>query len=91
MSSQTICTGLKTPVLPGVEQINSATTNETVIFAAVFIDHDSNRRSAGVVELARLESVYIRKGIKGSNPFSSAFARRSFCVGELRSKTRSRF
>ena len=30
------------------------------------------RRSAGVVELARLESVYTRKGIKGSNPFSSA-------------------
>ena len=25
-----------------------------------------------MVELARLESVYIRKGIKGSNPFSSA-------------------
>lgn len=30
------------------------------------------RRSAGAVEPARLESVYIRKGIKGSNPFSSA-------------------
>ena len=33
-----------------------------------------SRRSAGVVELARLESVYTRKGIKGSNPFSSAFS-----------------
>ncbi len=31
-----------------------------------------SRRSAGVVEPARLESVYTRKGIKGSNPFSSA-------------------
>jgi hypothetical protein len=31
------------------------------------------RRSAGVVELARLESVYTGNRIKGSNPFSSAF------------------
>ena len=30
------------------------------------------RRGAGVVELACLESMYTRKGIKGSNPFSSA-------------------
>ena len=28
-----------------------------------------------MVELARLESVYTRKGIKGSNPFSSAMNR----------------
>jgi hypothetical protein len=30
------------------------------------------RRGAGVVELARLESVYRRNPIKGSNPFPSA-------------------
>jgi hypothetical protein len=43
-------------------------SSEFVIFAIL----STKRRSAGVVELARLESVYIRKGIKGSNPFSSA-------------------
>ena len=52
-----------------------------LIFAAPFrgvdpVDSESFkgiiRRSAGVVEPARLESVYARKGIKGSNPFSSA-------------------
>ena len=39
------------------------------------------RRGAGVVELARLESVYRRNPIKGSNPFPSAYARRSFSEG----------
>ena len=34
-----------------------------------------------MVELARLESVYTGNRIKGSNPFSSAFAHRSFSVG----------
>jgi hypothetical protein len=36
-----------------------------------------------VVEGARLESVYARKGIEGSNPSLSAFARRSLSVGGL--------
>ena len=35
------------------------------------------RRGVRVVEGARLESVYTRKGIAGSNPALSAFARRS--------------
>ena len=38
------------------------------IFAALKV----SRRGAGVVELARLESVYRRNPIKGSNPFPSA-------------------
>jgi putative endonuclease len=39
-----------------------------------------------VVELARLESVYTRKGIKGSNPFSSAkMENKSFFVYILQS------
>ena len=44
------------------------------IFAAL-------RRGAGVVELARLESVYTRKGIKGSNPFPSATFSEKFNTG----------
>ena len=36
-----------------------------------------------MVEGARLESVYTRKGIAGSNPALSAFGRRSFSVGDL--------
>src|SRR3989338_6758388 len=35
------------------------------------------RRSARAVESASLERTYVGNGIKGSNPFSSAFARRS--------------
>jgi hypothetical protein len=41
-------------------------------------------RGVRVVEGARLESVYTGNGIAGSNPALSAFARRSFSVGELR-------
>lgn len=38
-----------------------------------------------MVELARLESVYTRKGIKGSNPFSSAMETERFYVYILQS------
>lgn len=38
-----------------------------------------------MVELARLESVYTRKGIKGSNPFSSAMEAERFYVYILQS------
>ena len=37
-----------------------------------------------MVEGARLESVYTRKGIKSSNLLLSAFARRSFSAGGFR-------
>src|SRR5258708_38598326 len=52
--------------------LNGQATGEFRSGAVRVKAHYKIRRGAGVVELARLESVYRRNPIKGSNPFPSA-------------------